>query len=913
MRNKYAYLGAALVLSMLPLTVMAEETDYTSRIVNPSFEQDLTGWVNDGFQSQTNNSPSEIAGWDKDGNKYCEKWVSANNGGTLGNASVYQIVTGLPEGEYVVRVTGHAINQSGTPAVTSGTYIYTRMARTEVTAGGAYEVRGTVAEGTLSIGMLTDNTTANWAAVDNFRIYRVGEDVANYRRYLTMIADGLRAVFDDTKYRPDNYNKDAIDAAYAQAESASTKDEIFAALRALRAAEADFLALREAYKHEVYARDRIDSEITIAEMFYADSDYPGKAGFAAAIEAAKTVQAKSGATTAEYDAAVKALKEASAAYLAGRPSEWVRITNGAMWRDEQGHAVQAHGAGFLLLNDRYYMIGEDRSNSWNPDVNMYSSKDLVHWRFERKIIENGVTHPELGKSRMIERPKIMYNELTGKFVVWCHWEASNYGASEAGVFYSDVVNAPYTYHWGGRPMGIKSRDCNVYVDEDGTAYFISTTSENTNLGLFRLSEDYLEAVEHTVLFSGQRREAPAVMKHDGRYYMLSSACSGWDPNMCRLATTSDLKTGWTGLSNLGNNIAYDTQAASILKIQGSKATTYLYVGDRWQDPSLPESKTIIFPIEFADNKCTFNYVPDFEINFATGEWRPVAEPATLDKTAWTLLGCSSEETEKESGAAANAFDGDTATKWHTRYTGTRGQAPHYLAVDMGAEHTISGFRAAPRTDNSTNGIIRDYAFQVSADGQKWTTVSASAWMPYWAQVNFKPVRTRYFRLVAFSGDYAAVSEIDLFTGGDSYADVALAANLKIGDGEWQGGGKVEVPYGEKLTFGPDVTGSHGSWALECPDGSFLSGRECAIESVTTAHEGTYRAHFLDMFSNSHSVEYQISVDLSGVEEVAVGAGVIARIYYSLEGRRMAEPVAGSLYIVREIRADGTVRIAKVIY
>ena len=300
-------------------------------------------------------------------------------------------------------------------------------------------------------------------------------------------------------------------------------------------------------------------------------------------------------------------------------NDWTTIENGEMWHDNDGYNVQAHGAGFLKVGDLWYMIGEDRSESWNPDVNMYSSPDLVHWTFVSKIIENGVTHPELGKSRFIERPKLLYCKKTGQYVVWCHWEGRNYGASEAAVFYSDSIAGPYKFHWGGRPLGIKSRDCNVFQDDDGTAYFISTTNENQDLGLFRLSDDYLEPVEHTVLFPGERREAPAIVRVGGMYFMFSSACTGWDPNQCKMSYSKSLKEGWSPLENVGDRIAFDTQAASVLRIFGEKQTTYLYVGDRWMDPTLPESKTIIFPISFDGTTCDFRYSAKFSINYKTGD------------------------------------------------------------------------------------------------------------------------------------------------------------------------------------------------------------------------------------------------------------------------------------------------------
>ena len=304
-----------------------------------------------------------------------------------------------------------------------------------------------------------------------------------------------------------------------------------------------------------------------------------------------------------------------------KAGSWTTIRNGQVWKTAQGDTVQAHAPGFVRVGDRWYMAGEDRANSWRPDVNLYSSTDLQNWKFEKKIIENGVTSPELGKSRMIERAKLLHNEKTGKFVVWCHWEASNYGASEAACFVSDRVDGPYKMVWSGRPMGIKSRDCNVFVDNDGTAYFISTTNENQNLGLFRLSDDYQSVVSHTRLFPGERREAPVIVRVGQRYFMLSSACTGWDPNQCKLSYSDRLDGGWSPLENIGDDKAFRTQAAAILEVKGTRQTSYLYVGDRWMDPDLPSTKTIIFPITFSGTQCHFVYRDSFDINFKTGEWR----------------------------------------------------------------------------------------------------------------------------------------------------------------------------------------------------------------------------------------------------------------------------------------------------
>lgn len=302
-------------------------------------------------------------------------------------------------------------------------------------------------------------------------------------------------------------------------------------------------------------------------------------------------------------------------------AQWTTIRNGQAWTDTNGNSVQAHGGNCLKVGKRWYLIGEDRSSSWNPDVNLYSTTDFATWRFEGKVIENGVTDPELGKSRMIERPKLIYNKRTKEFVIWCHWEAKNYGASEAACFVSKKVNGPYRKVWSGRPLDIKSRDCNIFADNDGKAYFISTTNENQDLGLFTLSDDYHRAVSHTLLQPGQRREAPAIVHIGDTYYMISSACTGWDPNQAMLTTSANIQEGWSPLRPVGDRIAYDTQASSILTIKGSKRTTYVYVGDRWMDPDLPQSKIIMLPVDFEDGNMTFDYYDEWELNLKTGEVR----------------------------------------------------------------------------------------------------------------------------------------------------------------------------------------------------------------------------------------------------------------------------------------------------
>jgi len=68
-------------------------------------------------------------------------------------------------------------------------------------------------------------------------------------------------------------------------------------------------------------------------------------------------------------------------------------------------------------------------------------------------------------------------------------------------------------------------------DDNGTAYLAYSSVGNKDMHIVKLTSDFTN-VEHTYLklFIGQSREAPAIFKHGGLYFMLTSGCTGWEPN-----------------------------------------------------------------------------------------------------------------------------------------------------------------------------------------------------------------------------------------------------------------------------------------------------------------------------------------------------------------------------------------------
>lgn len=972
----FAFIGA--IMFATSTSMYAAENvdliDVSSKVVNSEFDNaTMSNGAPYGWQQTTNAATSKISVAAKgDGTVIFEgenHWQLWNSGAVTGKA--FQKIANLPNGKYTLKA-GLYTDFSG------NIYLYANEGKKAVTSRvSAYlEVVGTVTNGTLEIGLDIATTGGTSIEFDHITLYYQTDNLEEYSRFLE---ERLAIAVSDTAstQRPGYINIQQMRNAINIAKNAEqTKEALIEAIRILDEAIAEYESIIEAYrpllealeelkiksnpypalvtvKNEIIAAQAVydstkdqrnniqttidklksqdglltkykllKSEITNAERLLNDSDYPNKAVYKTAIDEAKEVF--NNPTGKDLDATIIALKNAVTAYLNSRPANvWCTIKNGALWSDDRGRSVQAHGAGFLQIGETWYMIGEDRETAkWNPDVNMYSTKDFINWKFEGKIIKNGehnYTYPDgtvgkLGSNRMIERPKLLHCGKTGQYVIWCHWEAGNYGASEAAVFYSDDITGPYKLHWAGRPLGIKSRDCNVFQDDDGKAYFISTTNENSDLGLFELSDDYLSAVKHTKLFSGQGREAPAIVKVDGTYFMISSACTGWDPNQAKISYSKSLTSGWSSNQNIGNSISFDTQAASILTISGTQGTSYVYVGDRWQDPDLAESKTIMFPISFSGNSCTFTYRALFDLNFVTGKWRDTSKNRYVPKTNWKIHDYSSQETSGENGAATNVIDGNTSTKWHTKYSGGTAEAPHHISIDMGAEYEITGFLCTSRIDNSNNGLIRNYLCYISLDGKNWKIVSGGSWLPYSSEVYFKSTKARYFRLVAKTGTHACIAEIDILQNTDDFKDQDVKVLAKIDSGSWFQSTDITIDEGKNLTLRATALGI-SKWNFFGPNDYYSEGKaEYAISEITTDAAGIYTFLFTNQYNMSYKADVKVSVGAeTGLAVEYAPRKEVGRKYYNLLGVETKYPQRNQVYIVNKFYEDNTQQTEKIIH
>ena len=334
---------------------------------------------------------------------------------------------------------------------------------------------------------------------------------------------------------------------------------------------------------------------------------------------------------------------------------------GTMIQDTNGINIQAHGGQIQKLGSKYYWIGEDKTNDYKPcpGIHMYSSSDLYNWDDEGLVLKTMKSESDLSEEYfaklygdlpydeqyaiyedlwqgdgndgcVIERPKMLYNKNTNKYIIWFHADGttpsskgqSNYAKAKAGIAISESPVGPfkllgtyllvnddkYDHSWD--KIGGHVRDMNLFQDDDGTAYVIYSSDGNTNTYIVKLNNDYtnisrsdsgspIEGIDYIVTFVQNSREAPALFKYNNKYYMITSGCTGWSPNPAQYAISDKVLGEWKIVGNPctddGSSTTYDTQSTCVYKVDEGK---YIYMGDRWFSNNLRDSRYVWLPIEF---------------------------------------------------------------------------------------------------------------------------------------------------------------------------------------------------------------------------------------------------------------------------------------------------------------------------
>jgi len=151
---------------------------------------------------------------------------------------------------------------------------------------------------------------------------------------------------------------------------------------------------------------------------------------------------------------------------------------GQIWPDDHGVHINAHGGGILLHEGVYYWFGEHKiagkaGNEAHVGVHVYASTDLYNWRDAGVALAvSNDPQSDITVGCILERPKVIYNKRTGKFVMWFHLElkGQGYRAARSGVAAADRVEGPYRFLGSFRPnKGVEPMNAAQSEVEPGAA------------------------------------------------------------------------------------------------------------------------------------------------------------------------------------------------------------------------------------------------------------------------------------------------------------------------------------------------------------------------------------------------------------------------------------------------------------
>jgi len=93
-------------------------------------------------------------------------------------------------------------------------------------------------------------------------------------------------------------------------------------------------------------------------------------------------------------------------------------------------------------------------------------------------------------------------------------------------------------------------------------------------------------------------------------------------------------------------------------------------------------------------------------------WAYDADGKEIPRTTWKVLYADSEEINGEDGSAANVFDLQPTTIWHTQWSDKNPPHPHTLVIDFGKTVKVASVKLLPRQEG-VHGRIKDYRLYLS--------------------------------------------------------------------------------------------------------------------------------------------------------------------------------------------------------
>ncbi|WP_345802991.1 family 43 glycosylhydrolase [Microbacterium sp. AZCO] len=273
------------------------------------------------------------------------------------------------------------------------------------------------------------------------------------------------------------------------------------------------------------------------------------------------------------------------------------IRPGSVWSDTNGNRIQAHGGSMLHHDGRFYWYGENKerttpgSGIWHWGVRCYSSDDLYNWVDEGLIIPPAPDEPDspLHPAKLMDRPHIIRNERTGKWVCWLKIMTAGHEQTSTVLVADDLLGPYEIVATGLRPLSMSAGDFDLVVaPDDGKAYYYFERV-HSELICADLTDDYTGVTGYySTHFPLHRppdvREAPAYFRRGDRHYLITSGTSAYFPNRSEVAAAETFHGPWVVLGDPhpgdSTGTSYRSQITSVFK-HPHKKDLYIALADRW--------------------------------------------------------------------------------------------------------------------------------------------------------------------------------------------------------------------------------------------------------------------------------------------------------------------------------------------
>lgn len=307
------------------------------------------------------------------------------------------------------------------------------------------------------------------------------------------------------------------------------------------------------------------------------------------------------------------------------------IFPGQEWPDDKGVHINAHSGGILFFNGVYYWHGEYKipgraeKDTADGGITCYTSTDLINWHNAGVVLSVDYNNlkSDIAYGCIFERPKVVFNEKTRKFIAYFKLfpRGEGYTTAYVGVATANSPLGPFTYSHKFLACGSVngSGDFAMFKDDDGSLYHLTVQKPVRDIYIAKMSNDYLlPETNYKILKDIQvSTEAPAMVKRNGVYHLFGSASAGWAPTAPRYYTSKDLMGPWqvqanplkgnNPIENLGAEKTYGGQSTFIFPVQGKK-DAYVIMMDVWKPEKASEGRYIWLPLIFNNNKLSIKWM-----------------------------------------------------------------------------------------------------------------------------------------------------------------------------------------------------------------------------------------------------------------------------------------------------------------